>query len=231
MKATFESIIENFNGRNEFLTKLWVWIIILSLFGFIIFKQVEMAQCQTKNNKTNIELPILNLPVPLNYSVAVLIIFLSGLIFKWLESFLRLTIFRRNIIESLINKNPKLFVGKCKINTRRFFDGLVFPGSTAVYGFVSKIWDNSKKTSKFFKILNQIFYVFLKIISFIAHFIIPFLVLIIGITKLEMIKGELLLNAINFTAYVLSFLTFILLIKAGIVEIMYINKIKDKRFN
>jgi hypothetical protein len=219
METTFEATLEGFNNRAEFLTKLWVWIIVLSLFSLIVFSQIHNTDCDIKKDIT---LPLLSIDVPINYSVTILLLIISGLVFKWLESFFRLSSFRINTFEVVLESNPQIVMDKHSFNARAFFDGLVYPGSTSVWGFIMKAVKSEKVE---FKRWSKYFYIFLKFISFIAHFLVPLIVIVFGLINISFSTNDVFLFILSLFACLLSIITIALLIWASFVEISYTRNI------
>ena len=151
---SFEIVLSEYNKRTEFLTRIWTWIIVMSVIGVILITQ--------DSSEEKINIPILSIPVPRDYFAIILVLILSGMIIKWIESFQRIVKLRENYIESTLDKN---------VQTREIFDGLANAASTSVFNIIP---DFNKSNAKLYaKLIRLISYLLLKLISIIAHFFLP----------------------------------------------------------
>jgi hypothetical protein len=195
MEMTFDSIIENYNQRNEFLTKIWVWIAIMSIFGLIILTNDE-------NLPEKIMVPLINIPVPAKYFITIYLLILTGMTIRWVDAFHRSVSFRQNIIEKLLKKNKKMSIGKTSVKSRSLIDGIVYSTTTSVWGIVP---DFGKKNFMAPQLCIRFFvYSFLKIIIFVAHFLLPSFAIIIATLKLDSSSTPIILKIFGFITSVIG---------------------------
>ena len=174
METTFDSIIDNYNQKNEFITKIWVWIAIISIFGIVI-----IAQPSNKNSESTgqniaitetINFPIIDIDIPARSFTIVFILILSGLVIRWVEAFQRSFKFRQNIIEPLLLKE-EIHVDSIPVNSRNLLDGIVYSTTTSVWGLIPDLKNNKRK--RLYRLLRKLIYISLKIVVLIVHFILP----------------------------------------------------------
>lgn len=288
METSFHSIVEVLNQRTEFVTKIWAWIIVLTLFGLIIFSQnsqplnperikelyellpksgfkdVEELHSfitdesklkeiyrlipkgffkdedeylsyfsetfsvlgQSKTNGKQILIPIIDISVPSNYFVLIFLFVLTGLIIRWVESFLRLISFRQKVLEPLFKKNHEIKIGKQVIDTRPLFDGLACSASTGIWGIVPDFKDNKRILNKIIRLVS---YSLLKFISLLVHFILPGFVIISAFKRLDFTASDSLIQVLSYLAVIVSSVALMILLIAIIAEIKYCFKIIKER--
>lgn len=220
MKTTFDSIIEKYNERNEFVTKIWVWIAIISIFGIVIISQKPRPNDKiplSEIGKTElINFPIIDIPVPSKYFVLIYTILLTGLLIRWVEAFRRSSTFRQNVIEPLVKKNQKISIDGDLVDSRSILDGMVYSTTTSVWGIVPDY--KNKNDLKSQRRIRGLVYISLKVIVFFAHFLLPLVALFtVAISSINSKTPELI---------VLSVLIFLLvatlvIVRAAISEWQY----------
>jgi hypothetical protein len=227
METTFDKIIELYNKRNEFVTKIWVWIAIISLFGIIILTEKQDQAVKSNDGTTyinnQVNFPIINLEVPYDYFLYVFILILMGLIIRWVEAFQRSISFRQNVIEPLLANENFINVSNKPIPTRDVIDGMVYSTTTSVWGIIPNFQKSNHK--KLNKLLRMVSYFFLKFIIIIVHFILPLLALLFTLSQLNKSINIFIKTPI----IILGTVTSLAIIKAMISELKYsltVNKIQ-----
>lgn len=211
METTFDSIIEKYNEKNEFITKIWVWIATISIFGIIIIaqpsKQIKNSCLSDLDKIEQINFPIIDLNVPSEYFVLIYTLLITGLIIRWVEAFRRSASFRQNVIEPLIKNNLTISVNSSQIDSRRLLDGIVYSTTTSVWGIVPDFAD--KNSQIFQKRVRGFVYIFLKIIVFAAHFFLPLAALIAVVFSSVNSKTPLFVLIITFIFLLIAVLMII----------------------
>jgi hypothetical protein len=174
MEITFDTIISRYNERNEFLIKIWIWIAIISIFGLLVSIHPEIL----KGNN----FPGINVPISEEYFLPVYLIVLVGMILKWVDAFHRSVSLRIKVIEHFLDKEEKFCLEKTEIDKRKMIDGIVNSTTTSIWGIVPDFKDNKKFV---LKIIRLFVYIFLKVITFSAHFVLPVLAIIIPIKNYD----------------------------------------------
>ncbi len=221
MKMTIDSIIENYNQRNVFLTKIWVWIGIVSLFGLLTLY----------SNKTlsEIEIPLLNIKVPIEYFVPIYILILTGLIIRWGDAFHRSFSLRQTVIERFIERNKNTSIGNTSIKSRSIIDGIVYSTTTSIWGIIPDFGKKNYKAPQVY--IRFLGYVILKLIIFATHFFLPSTAIVIAVVKLQKTETPISLKII---AYFLAFIGFLAILRIAYTEFRYTriaikNQINKKR--
>ena len=187
MATTFDSIIENYNHKNEFVTKIWVWIAIISIFGIVILtqpiKQNNTCNTVTSNKNEIIKFPVIDIEIPANSFTVVFILVLAGLIIRWVEAFHRSFTFRQKVIEPILKKE-KIMIDETPIDPRSLIDDIVYSATTSVWGLVPDFKENNNDL--FNEFLRKVIYLLLKFVVIISHFVLPGLaILFVAFFKLD----------------------------------------------
>jgi hypothetical protein len=175
METSFDSIIQYYNQKNEFVSKIWTWIAVLSIFGILVSQQPKQpfTGCASVNSGIEqITFPIIDMQVSAKYFVIVFTLILTGLIIRWVEAFQRSVSLRQEVIEKLLETNESILIKDTnKIETRTLLDGIVYSTTTSVWGLVPNF--KHKNDIKFYSTFRKFTYIFLKVIVFAAHFLFP----------------------------------------------------------
>jgi TRAP-type C4-dicarboxylate transport system permease small subunit len=221
MEISFNSIIENYNKKNDFLTKIWVWVALISIFGLIIIAKYDSLSAE-------IDIPVICLKVPVKYFFAIYLVILNGLTIRWIEAFHRSILLRQNVIEKILEKNDAITIQKKQINSRNFIDGIVNSSTTSIWGIVPD-WGkrNSKVPIACFRLLA---YFILKVVVFIAHFVLPFLTIVIATIKLEDSSTSTPIS-IKIIVYFISVVGLLTILRAVVSEFKYGKTAYRKQIN
>lgn len=205
MESTLFSIIEKYNQKNDFITKIWVWIAIISLFGIVV---------TAKQTTETIEFPIIDITIPSDSFIVVFILVQSGLIIRWTEATHRNFIFRQVVIEPLIKEND-IKILNTNINKRKLLDGMVSSTTTSVWGLVPDFKQSKNESLRIW--IQRVSYLFLKFIVMIVHFILPGLV--IGYLSLCKLQTSISLTIL---VLIIAFIAILAIILTMVTEIKYI---------
>ena len=214
-KTSFRTIYSEFNGRNEYLTNIWILIIIMSFIGIILIKQ--------KSNISELPIPIINFTVSKDYFISIYIILLSGLFIKWTESFIRLIKFSINVLEPFIESHKKFKIDGFKIKTRELYDGLAFSGTNSIWNLVPNFNKSNKELCV--KAMRNLIYILLKILTFIVHFFIPTLALYLAFVELKFNSVIFLIKLLSIFSGIFFWTSIYIIIRAIYFEIRYIRQV------
>jgi hypothetical protein len=207
MKMTFDSLIDRYNERNDFLIKIWIWIAVISIFGLLVSLNPKILE----GNK----FPGIDIPIPIEFFLPIYLTVLAGMVLKWVDVFHRSVTLRQEVIEVFLEKEKDFKVEEIEIPKRKMIDGIVSATTSSVWGLVPTFKNNKKSIPI---ILRFTTYILLKILSFTAHFILPIIALIIPIIKFDYTgisfwyKGLICLIALTI---------FFSIIKTAYTEIIY----------
>jgi hypothetical protein len=256
-------IINAFNERNEFISKLWTWIATLSIFMLFtlhiseptkqsqqnvfvgnissnpmiisgnndtsssnnIMQNIgaieEVKSPENLNDKKNLDkimrvkIPIIDIEVPIEYVIVILIGIITALIIKWMEAYHRLMSFRENVIELLLpSKTIKL--KNSDLNARSIFDGLVYSNTLSAWGapfYLSNL--------KIIKFAMPLYFFLLKLGTIVVHFGLPAYSIIYALTSSLSSSYSVLISL--FLVF-LSFLSILSLFQGFITESIYCIK-------
>jgi len=229
METTFDSVIEKYNEKNEFITKIWVWIAIISIFGILIISQRPRSTDNIILSETNKEeqtkFPIIDISVPSKYFVLIYSLLLTGLIIRWVEAFSRSATLRQRVIEPLIKNHQNISIHGDQIDSRSLLDGIVYSTTTSIWGIVPDFKNNTQKFQRRFR---SFVYVSLKIIVFIAHFFLPLAALFVVVISSIKVKTPPLILIINFLCL---FISVCMIIRAAICEWQYSSHPMKEQIN